>query len=597
MDLTSTLTVGDIARKVEILRSRYRARDARLRDVQLIRRGDFDAVAPGLFNEEWPRPIVANMIDTSARHFAGALAPLPTFNCSSSAGTNERARKAADKRTKIVRAYARESDLETQMLPAADQFTTYGLIVGVVEPDFDDQTPLIYHEDSIGFYPEWDRRGRTVAVARSFWKDLATLKVEYPEIRERLERPGRTPIAHRGDKVEVIKYEDAKRIVMYLKGADDCVLIDGPNPFGECRYVCTKRPGLDDEIRGAYDDLIWVQLARHYITTLGLEGTEKSVSAPWVVPPDVGDVPVGPDAIIRTSNPAGVGKVNVNFPQAAFAVADVLKSEMLSGSITPESLSGSVDASVITGQGLQQLQGGFSQQVASAQDGLKRHYRELLRKCMKMDELMFGDVSKTIRGMDEGTPFEETYTPNKDIAGNYTVDINYGFTAGLDANRALVYLLQAQGAGLVSADYVRRNLPAQINASEEARKIEVEQLRGGLVASLGALSQAIPGMVQQGMDPTQIITTYADAITRINKGENVESVIAAVFAPKEDPAAAAADPMAAAGAPQDPMAALAAQAGGGVDPSDPSAMGMYFAGINSSGNPNLSATVSRQVPI
>ena len=66
-----------------------------------------------------------------------------------------------------------------------------------------------------------------------------------------------------------------------------------------------------------------------------------------------------------------------------------------------------------------------------------------------------------------GARYAVKYTPSKDIAGDHTVDISYGFAAGLDPNRATVLLLQLDGASLVSRDYIRRTLPVDINAVEE----------------------------------------------------------------------------------------------------------------------------------
>jgi hypothetical protein len=39
--------------------------------------------------------------------------------------------------------------------------------------------------------------------------------------------------------------------------------------------------------------VIWIQLARHRLQMLKMEGIEKSVRAPLVVTPDVGEVPLG----------------------------------------------------------------------------------------------------------------------------------------------------------------------------------------------------------------------------------------------------------------------------------------------------------------
>lgn len=599
-----------ISDRVKLLRQRYTARDARLADVQAVRRGDFQAVAPDLFTDEFPRPIVANLIDSSARHTSAALAPLPTFNCSSSSMLSETAKKFADKRTKIVNHYISFSKLGAQMQRGADQFFTYGMITWCVEPDFEARFPRITVEDSMGVYPVWDRTGRTVEVARVFYRDAIELAAEYPEQAERIKdslRAGSTSVP---GKVEVVKYVSDKEIVVFVPRCGNLILESMANPIGRCYYVCTTRPGLDDEIRGAFDDLIWVQIARHRFQMLALEAADKAVRAPLVVPTNTHEVPLGPDAIIRAEGgAASVGRARIDVPAQTWASIDHLRQEMQTGSITPEALNGSIDASVVTGRGVQQLAAGFSQQIAAAQDTLKMGFERVGELAFFMDETLWPNDKKSIKGQDAGVPYTIDYTPGKDISGDHTVEVSYGFLAGLDPNRALIYLLQAQGAGLLSDDYVRRNLPAGINAAEEGQKILVEQMEKSLIQAMSATAQSIPQLIANGMDPTQILMLSAQAVQELRKGKSIDSVLVKVFAPPEPeaPEGSATTP----GAPGEPGAGGAEEAGGfgptglpsqlaqGMATEGPNArpdLNMLFAGISSSGNPVMQGGVSRMRP-
>jgi len=67
--------VKTIRGRYEGLRQRYAERDSRMQQVAQVRAGD--AISPGLFPAEWPKPIIANFIDTVARDLAEVLAPLP----------------------------------------------------------------------------------------------------------------------------------------------------------------------------------------------------------------------------------------------------------------------------------------------------------------------------------------------------------------------------------------------------------------------------------------------------------------------------------------------------------------------------------------
>jgi hypothetical protein len=221
-----------------------------------------------------------------------------------------------------------------------------------------------------------------------------------------------------------------------------------------------------------------------------------------------------------------------------------------------------------------------------------------------MDEHLWGKRKKKIRGTDQGAPFELDYTPGKDIAGEITVDITYGFLAGMAPNNALVFVLQAQAAGLISREFAARQLPVGMNVNEEFHKIDLETLRNSLMQGMSALSQAIPGMVMQGQDPTQIIGGLAEVANGIKKGKQLEEIVSDVFAPKPPPAPAPGSDAAAA----DAAAAPGGGAGGGpLSPGDaaiategpnarPDLMQM-FAGTGAAGNAVLQGGVSRMNPV
>lgn len=600
--------IDKIAQEVELLKRRYVDRDRRMADVRAIRHGNFDQVAPDLFSDEYPRPIVANLIDSSARHAAAALADMPTFNCSSSSMISESAKKFADKRTKIVKNYFQTSRVKAQMLRGADQFFTYGLITACVEPDFETKLPRITIEDSIGIYPVWNRKGRTVKVARVFYREAVELCAEYPMHAAAIKDAAKGAHHAFAGKIEVVKYVTDHEIVMYLPRAKNLVLERMANPLGKCYYVCKAKPGLDDEIRGSFDDLIWVQIARHRFQMLQLEAADKAVRAPLAVPSDVGDIPLGPDAIIRTQQGAqSVGRVRIDVPPATWSAVEHLRQELMTGSITPEALNGSIDASVITGKGVQQLAAGFSQQIAAAQDQLSDWFVEVSELAFEMDEKFWPNDVKTVRGQDAGVPYSIEYRAAKDISGDYSVEVNYAFLAGMDPNRALIYLLQAQGARLLSDDYVRRNLPAQINAAEEGQKIMVEEMERSSIQAMSALAQSLPQLVANGMDPTPIVVAIARATSALRDGKTVDKVMQEVLAPEPPPAPE--------GSATTPGAAGEAGAGGeasGFNPEGlPSQLGldmavegpnarpdlsMLFAGMSAAGRPVLQGGISRYIP-
>jgi hypothetical protein len=103
--------------------------------------------------------------------------------------------------------------------------------------------------------------------------------------------------------------------------------------------------------------------------------------------------------------------------------------------------------------------------------------------------------------------------------------------AGLNPAQGLIFMLQALGGKLISKDMAMRELPFNVNVSQEQEKIEVEDMRNSLIASLQAYTQAIPQMAIQGQDPSQIVTKIASVIKSRQKGQAIEDAIEEIFAP------------------------------------------------------------------
>jgi hypothetical protein len=264
---------------------------------------------------------------------------------------------------------------------------------------------------------------------------------------------------------------------------------------------------------------------------LAMEAAEKSVQAPIVLPQDVQELQLGGDAVIRTSNPAGVRRVELSLPQGAFTEQQLLNQELRVGARYPEGRTGNINASVVTGQGVQALMGAFDTQVKSSQAIFAAALRDVISLCFQVDEMYF-NIEKTIRGVDAGSPYVVTYTPGKDIKGDHSADVRYGMLAGLNPAQGLIFMLQALGGKLISKDMAMRELPFNVNVTQEQEKIEVEDMRTSLIASLQAYTQAIPQMAASGGDPTAIIQQVAKVIKARQNGKSVEDAIGEIFAPQ-----------------------------------------------------------------
>ncbi|NBV71724.1 MAG: hypothetical protein EBR60_06705 [Burkholderiaceae bacterium] len=520
--------IKTIAKRVDNLKMRHAERDARMQQIQAVRKGNMVEVFPELFPEGMPHSMVANFIDVAARDLAEVLAPLPSFNCSTVSVANAKARAFADKRGMIANNYVFNSRLQSQMYWGADWYFSYGFLPIHVEPDFEDNLPRIRVEDPMGSYPEFDRFGRCVAYAKRYLKTTHELANEFPEHAPIL--LGRLGYDQNNMEIELIKYMDKDQTVLYVPSRNNLILSSVRNPLGKMMVRIARRPGIDEESRGQFDDVIYVQMARARFANLAMEAAEKSIQAPFVVPNDVIDLPMGPDAIIRTANPQGVGRVKLDIPAATFQEQSALQSELRLGARYPEGRTGNIDASIITGQGVQALLGAFDSQIKAGQTILAEVFEDVIKVCFEVDEMLF-DEDKSVRGTAQGTPYELKYKPSKDINGDTSIEVRYGLMAGLDPSRALIFSLQALGADLVSKDFIRRELPWNVNVTLEEQRIEIEKMRDNLTASITATAQAIPAMVAQGQDPSALIRSIADVIERRRKGENIEDAALAVFTP------------------------------------------------------------------
>jgi len=530
------LSMEQIGARVQTLRYRANGRDQRNGDVQMVRQGKISQVYPNFFPDGIDQNVVANFIDIVARDLSEVMAPLPAVNCSAANQVNDRARKFADTRTRIASNYFIHSDLQVQMYNGADMYITYGFLPFIIELDEEAKLPRIRLENPVGAYPEFDRYGRCVAFAKRYSMTLGELVAMFPEHESGL-------LGRDGYKqdlngmIEMIRYYDKDQTVLYLPSRNNMLLSHAANPMGKMNVIIARRPSPDGELRGQFDDVLGIQLLRNRFALLAMEAAEKSVQAPIVLPQDVQELQLGGDAVIRTANPAGVRRVELTLPQGAFTEQTLLNQELRVGARYPESRTGNIDASIVTGQGVQALLGAFDTQVKSAQAIFSAALRDVISLCFQVDEALF-NVEKTIRGVDAGSPFVITYTPSKDIKKDYSADVRYGMLAGLNPAQGLIFMLQALGGGLISKDMAMRELPFGVNVTLEQEKIEIEKMRDALVGSLASMAQAIPQMAMQGQDPSALVRKMSEVIKARKAGKSIEEAIEEVFEPENPPAGA-----------------------------------------------------------
>ena len=506
-----------------------------MRDVLSVRQGDISKVYPSMFSEEYPKPLVANFVDVAARDLAEVMAPLPSFNCSATNMVSDTQRRAADTRTRIANYYVTSSDLQIQMYQGADWFNTYGMLPAIIEMDYETNNPRIRLLNPWGVYPEIDRFGRTISLTQVVSTDAESLAAQYPEFADQI--LPRNSWQQGSPLLSLVRYHDKDQDLIFLPERKNLILANLPNPVGKCLANVAMRSSLDGEARGQFDDILSVQLARARFAVLQIQAAEKSIQAPIAIPQDVQELALGPDAIMRSANPQGIRRVPLELPAGVFQESGVLERELRTGARYPETRSGNIDASIVTGRGVQALQAGFDTQIKAAQAQFARLFTDLVSLCFEVDEKIFGSMTKSIKGTDDGTPYTMKYTPSRDIKGEYAVDVRYGIMSGMDPNRAIIALLQMRSDKLVSRDYVRREIPMELNVTQEEQRVDIEEMRDSLRVAVAQYAQAIPALASQGQDPTQVITRIAEVIAGRQKGLQLETIIEKAFAPAPQPPA------------------------------------------------------------
>jgi hypothetical protein len=601
------LSIDEIKDTYDRYRRMYDDRDQRMNQVLLVRQGRMRDVYPDLFPDgPFENPIVANMVDVAARDLAETIAPLPAFNCNSTSMVSEAVRRKADKREEIVNGIVDFSDLQSQMFNAADRYVTYGFVPAVVEIDYEAQMPRIRFMDSIGSYPVIDRFGRCTMFFQRINKPTQELMSQYPEIAHLIyDKNTQSSMS------EVVHFHDKDQDVLFLPQRSNLVLDRSPNPMGECMVRVVRRPSIDDQSRGQFDDALTIQVAKARYALLSLEAATKSVQAPIAMPQDVQELALGPDAIMRSSKPNEIRRVPLELPANTFQQQHVLESELRLGIRFPETRTGNSDASIITGRGVQALMGGFDTQIKTAHSMFARGFTELMALALKTDEKIFGKQEKTLEGIFNGTPYNIKYKPARDIDGDYTVDVQYGLMAGLDPNRALVFGLQARGDKLISRDFLRRQMPFNFNATQEEEKVETEELRDAMKQAIASYAQAIPALASQGQDPSDILMKLSTVISERQKGTAIEVAIQKAWAPQNPPPAATPAEVSPeqglpgavpAGAGQElppglaPTGRMQGVAAGQLSPGGRPDIQSLLAGLTQRGEPNLQASLIKRLP-
>jgi hypothetical protein len=512
------------------------SRDESMNNVRMVRRGRIDELFPDGFADALPHSTVANMVDTAARDSAEMMSPLPALACASGNMATQSDETRAAKKNKIGSYYWTKSKLAKQMSRFADSYLSYAYGIFITEPDFEHGCPKIRVESPFGVYYELDRWGDTRWYAKVTYARAGMLAAKYPELYAAIMKPtGHGPERGPNDLIEMVNYIDTRRNMIYLPECQYSVLVDMPHGLSRCPVVIGERFDLEDTPRGQYDDVIWVQLARAQMAVYMMSAAEQSVNAPIAIPDDVQRVAMGPQAVMRSQTPEKVRRVNLDVPRDVFMIQQTLDAELKTGARYPDSRTGGVQGNIVTGRGVEALQGTIETQIATAQLVFAEALERATSLCFEIDVRFWPSQQKRIQGHVTGKPFEITYTPSKDIGDSWGCKVTYGFAAGMTPAQALVGMLQLRGDRVISRDTFRRQLPFEVDALAEQQSVEVEEMEAALIEGFKTTLQGLGAMAMQGQDPLPIVVAAAKAIELRRKGKSLAESIEKALTPPEQP--------------------------------------------------------------
>lgn len=522
-------------RRVRDMQGKFTHRDSNMHMVRMVREGRMHEIQ-GMgqyFSDELPRTTSANLVRTAAEDLRNVMGTLPALDCSSGNGVSNNDKKRATKKNRIGRDIWEESKLETQFLNFADHYNTYGFAVFCVEPDFKRKKPIIRVEDPRGFYYLKDRWGCVVEAARVWETPLDELCLMFPEAEVKLRAAKNY---NNSATVQVARYTHKDHgTILFCPSADNTVLQILPSIIdGYLPYFVVEQPSISDIPGGRFDETIWIQYAKVLMAQYMFRAAERSINAPVVLPRDVGGYEEGVDSHVYTDNwRPGMGIMDLNVPRDVFMFGDKLEVEAKESAGYPDARNGRIDASIVTGRGVEALMGTFDTQVKTAQLLFKRALEEATEYAFMLYMRFFPNVMHTICGIDNGQSYRLTFTPSRDIGDDYKVMCTYGFMLGNSPAQAVMMLLQFQNGELLSQESVQKKLPWDIDVDLENRKIHVKRLNDSILAGVAAYAQSLGVMIQQGQPPQAVFDPIVKLIKAREAGKELSQAALEAFTPPE----------------------------------------------------------------
>ena len=496
-----SMSETELFAQLSSLRTKYRERDEQCRASWLAYTGEYDR----LFSEYQGSPLDVgkakrehtiqkwNLVRPIVDNHRVLINQLPSIEVPPPMWGDELAAMKADKQEKILYAWWDTIAVKRKHGEASFNLALHWSTVFQAAWDQDRDIPDIIVRSPAETYPVMMGDGHRVAYCFFRWEeDIDTLAESYPTAKPLLTRNNQ---GHNfSHKIEVVEYvSDNERLL--LIGGDVKRLVPkfgGNHKLSVCPVEIVSAcyvPGVLFP-PGPVIQLVPMNDHLNRFQTKLSEAIEETLFG-WhdLMGEGATDAPInmGPGAVNRYEDPNF--KHEYTQPQAppaqAFGHIEQVWRHMRNLANWPESASGEMNASVITGKGVSRLQGVMAAQAAEMQanlgDGLKRMNEVGLRMLEtyrpdKKYELYATESITATSAPGRPRNFGVTFVPREDIQGYYINALHYS-PFGTDLNTSINTGLRLVDARIFPRSWLRNLVPGGSDAEGLGLEIEEEDRR------------------------------------------------------------------------------------------------------------------------
>jgi hypothetical protein len=475
-----------------------------------------DQIGAGDWHVVWPDhkidralPKVPNLQVLASEHRARLVAEVVPSIVVRPEKLQDKAKVAAEKHERILAGYWHQNLVGLKLPRFAMDLMYTGLAAVKVLPDFTkpsaERFPLFTRLDPRHCFPGpvFSEGPIPDDIVIGYQQDLHTIEkrfgVDLGAMSERAKRKGYNNPTDMPRVVEF--YDDEFCIAIAEIGSKKSnnhayeTLLVAPHNLGRTPVAIGIRPSFDGIYRGDFDQLHAIINTQNRMMTLHIDSAIQKVYPAHLWYDIENPEDWGPDAMLEKKSREGSFE-SVGEAAAPYDNYNILKMVADFGrtvAMVPESTTGDPSQSIISAAAVNAVQTMPNTHVVSLQrDSLAPMLQAANELALRADE-RWGDTEKTIIGVQRGTTFAETYTPSKDIGGNYTNEVVYGDSAGLDKVNANVMNLQNLQARLITRRTAMERSPFVEDPIREEKQMLRESLHDSMLAGIMTASQVPPG--------------------------------------------------------------------------------------------------------